>query len=229
VKISAPADRYRRHALVATLICLGLLLALTMAVATGVTDSLDVSARDQFRPNLMWGPDQERANHVVFWLNPDRMLLLLAIGAAVVSAWRWTLWPLVQSGLAVAATGGAVLALKYLVDRPDPKGEHTSVGGSFPSGHSAVLLVCVATGAMLVSCPTRWWQRVGFLLLEAVFAVAMLYVALHWLTDIIGGALVAGIVLGVQALVAGPDGGPSHRGRRHRFRLPERTLDGCVA
>jgi hypothetical protein len=225
VKISAPADRYRRHALFGTLICLGLLVALTVAVATGLTDSLDVSAREHFRPDLAWGEDQERANHVVFWLSPDHMLALLAIGSSVVSAWRWTPWPLVQSGFAVAATGGSVLVLKFLVDRGDPKGEHTSLGGSFPSGHSAVLLVCVATGAMLVSCPTRWWQRVGVLLVEGVLAVAMLYVALHWLTDIVGGALLAGVLLGVQALVAGPDGGPSHRGRRHRFRFPERSLD----
>ena len=64
--------------------------------------------------------------------------------------------------------------LKFLVDRADPRGEHTSLGGSFPSGHSAILSICVATGAIaLVSCPTRWWQRAGFVLLEAVLAVAM--------------------------------------------------------
>ncbi len=223
--IRAPADPYRRHALIGTLICLGLLVALTAAVAAGLTDSLDVSAREHFRPDLVWGQDQQRASHVVSWLSPDRMVLLLAIGSAVVSAWRLTLWPLIQAACVVAATGGAVLVLKFLVDRADPRGEHTSLGGSFPSGHSAVLLACVATGAMLVSCPTRWWQRAGCLLLEAVLAIAMLYVALHWLADIVGGGLVAGVVLGLEALVAGPDGGPSHRGRRHRFRLPERSSD----
>jgi undecaprenyl-diphosphatase len=191
-----------------------------------VTDSLDVWARENFRPDLMWGSDQQRANHVVSWLGPPRMLLLLAIGSAGVGAWRGTLWPLVQSALAVAATGALAVAIKIVVDRPDPKGEHTSLGGSFPSGHSAILLVSVATGAMLVSCPTRWWQRAGVLLLEAVLAVAMLYVALHWLTDIAGGALVAGVVLGAEALVAGPEGGPSHRSRwrrRHRPRPADRS------
>ena len=224
----APTDGYRRLALIGTAICLGLLIALTVGVTTGLTDSLDVRVRELFRPDLMWGEDQQRFNHVVSWLSPGRMIVLLALGSAGVSVWRRTLWPVIQSGVAIAATGGIVLLLKVLVDRGDPKGEHTSVGGSFPSGHSAVLLVCVATGAMLISCPTRWWQRAGFLLLEVVLAVAMLYVALHWLTDIVGGALVAGVVLGIQALVAGPDGGPSHRGRRHRFRRPERTPDRSV-
>jgi undecaprenyl-diphosphatase len=218
-------DRYRRRALTGTLICAGMLVALTAVVASGLTDSLDVSAREHFRPDFTWGDDQQRANHVLAWLAPDRMVLLLAVGSAVVSAWRWTLWPMIQSLFAVAATGGAVLLLKFLLDRGDPKGEHTSLGGSFPSGHSAVLLVCVGTGAMLVSCPTRWWQRLGCLLVETVLAVAMLHVGLHWLTDIVGGALVAMVVLGIEAVVAGPDGGRSHRGRPHRLRRPSRAPD----
>jgi membrane-associated phospholipid phosphatase len=215
-----PTSRYRRRALAGTLTCLALVGVLTVAVILGATHSLDVWAREQFRPDLVWGPDQQRWSHVVSWLAPSRMVLLLGIGAAGVSLWRLTLWPLVQSAFVVALTGGMTLAIKLVVDRSDPRGEHTALGGSFPSGHSAMLLVCVATGAMLVSCPTRWWQRVGVLLLEAVLAVGMMYIALHWLTDIVGGALVAGVVLGVMALIAGPDGGPSHRGRRHRFRRP---------
>jgi undecaprenyl-diphosphatase len=210
-RLPTPTDPYRRRALIGAVTCLVLLAALTTAVATGVTDSLDVWVREQFRPGLMWGPDQQRASHVVSWLAPSRMVLLLAIGSAVVGAWRRTAWPLVRSALAVALTGGLTLALKVLLDRVDPRGEHTSLGGSFPSGHSAILLVCVATGAMLVSCPTRWWQRAGVVLLATVLTVAMLYVALHWLTDMVGGALVAGIVLELEALVAGPRGGRSHR------------------
>jgi len=222
-------SRYRRRALVGTLVCLGLLAVLTVAVTLGLTDSLDVWAREHFRPDLMWGPDQQRASHVVSWMAPDRMILLLSLGSAVVAAWRLNVWPLLQSAFAVAMTGGLTLVLKVLVDREDPRGAHTSLGGSFPSGHSAMFLVCVATGAMLVSCPTRWWQRVGALVLEAVLAVAMLYIAMHWLTDIVAGALVAGIVLGVQALLAGPDGGRSHRKWRwQRARRPERTPDRTV-
>jgi undecaprenyl-diphosphatase len=200
------------------LTCLVLLIALTAAVASGLTESLDAWAREQFRPDLMWGDDQQRASHVVTWLSPPPMLLMLAIGSAGVCVWRRTLLPLAQSAFAVALTGVLALGLKLLVDREDPKGQHTTIGGSFPSGHSAVLLVCVVTGAMLISCPTRWWQRAGCLLLEVIIAVAMLYDALHWLTDILAGALVAGVALGVVALLAGPDGGPSHKGWQHRFR-----------
>ena len=225
MNVSLPADPYRRHALVGTLLCLGALVVLTIAVALGVTDRLDVAAREHFRPGLGWGEDQQRATHVIYWLGPPRLLTLLAIGSAVVAAWRRTLWPLAQSALVVGAVGALTLVLKVVLDRADPSGQHASLGGSFPSGHSAMLLACVATGAMLVSCPTRWWQRIGFLALEALLALAMLYVALHWLTDIVGGALVAGVVLGVEALVAGSDGGPSHRGRHHRLRRPERVPD----
>jgi membrane-associated phospholipid phosphatase len=224
MRFPRPAGRYRRRALSGTLTCLGLLGVLTVAVATGVTDPIDVWVREQFRPGLVWGEDQDRMTQVIVLLRPQRMVLLLMLGAAVVSAWRLTLWPLVQSALAIAATGALTLVLKFAMAREDPLGQHASLGGSFPSGHSAVLLVCVATGAMLVSCPTRWWQRSVFLLLELVLVTAMLYVALHWLTDIIGGVLVAGVVLGVEALVAGPDGGPSHRRRRlHRPPSPDRS------
>jgi undecaprenyl-diphosphatase len=224
--IPVPADRYRRRTLAAGTACLVLLVALTIGVATGLTDPLDVWVRERFRPNLVWGPEQQRWSHVVSWLSPMRFVLALAIGSALVGAWRGTLWPLVRSGVAVAATGCLTLALKVLLDRADPRGEHTSLGGSFPSGHSATLLVCVATGAMIVSCPTRWWQRVGILILEAVLVVAMLYIALHWLTDIVAGALVAGVVLAGEALVAGPSGGRSHRrGWRRRARPAERSLD----
>jgi membrane-associated phospholipid phosphatase len=214
VNPSWPRERYRRRALIAGLACLVVLAALTAAVAAGLTHSLDVWVRERFRPDFMWGEDQQRASHVVSWFAPVRMVLLLALGSAVVGAWRWTLWPLVQSALAVAATGVLTLGLKVLLARGDPGDQHNSLGGSFPSGHSATLLVCVATGAMLLSCPTRWWQRVGVLVLEALLAVAMLYIAMHWFTDIVGGALVAGVVLGAEALLAGPDGGRSHRSRR---------------
>jgi undecaprenyl-diphosphatase len=222
VRLGWPTERYRRRALIGELACLVVLAALTAAVAAGLTHSLDVRVRDHFRPDLMWGEHQQRASHVVSWLAPERFVLLLALGSAVVGAWRRTLWPLLQSGLAVVAVGALALGLKVLLARGDPGGEHTSLGGSFPSGHSATLLVCVGTGAMLVSCPTRWWQRVGVLALEAVLAVAMLYIGMHWFTDIVGGALVAGVVLGAEALVAGPDGGPSHR-RRLRARPPSRS------
>jgi undecaprenyl-diphosphatase len=192
------------------------LAVVTAGVATGMTDSLDVWVREQFRPGLVWDADQERASHVVAWFAPSRMVVFLGVGAGVVSAWRLTLWPLVQSTLAVVATACLTLMLKVALDRSDPLGQHSSVGGSFPSGHMATLLVCAVTGAMLLSCPTRWWQRGVVVLLALVLVVTMLYVALHWLTDIVGGALVAGTVLGLEALWAGPDGGPSHRGRRTR-------------
>lgn len=218
MRIRRPTGSYRRRALAGTLICLTSLAALTVAVATGSTVSWDISAREHFRPDFVWGDNQQRANHVVFWLGPEVILAVFVVGCAIVSLWRLTLWPLVQAGVVVATTAGAVVALKFLVDRGDPTGQHTSLGGSFPSGHSAVLLVCVATGAMLVSCPTRWWQRGGCVLLEGILAVAMLAVGLHWLTDIVGGALVAGLVLGVEAVVVGPGGGWSHRGRHHRLR-----------
>jgi undecaprenyl-diphosphatase len=218
-----PPGSYRGHVLVATLTSAALLALLTVAVATGATDALDVSVRDHFRPDFVWGVDQQRASHVVTWLSPPYMLVLLFLGTAGVAMWRRTVWPLVQAAAVVALTGALALGLKLLLDRPDPTGQHTSLGGSFPSGHSAILLVSMLTGAMLLSCPTRWWQRAGVLLAAVALTVAMLYDALHWLTDIVGGALVGGVVLGVAALVAGPDGGPSHRRRRRDLdRQPSR-------
>lgn len=223
------SDPYRHRAWIATRACLVLLALLATAVATGLTDALDVAVREAFRPHLMWGPDQQRASHVGSALSPTHMLLLLAVGSAGVALWRLNPWPLAQALVAVSATGALTLALKFLLDRADPKGEHTSIGGSFPSGHSATLLVATATGAMLVSCPTRWWQRAGVAAMWGALAVAMLYDALHWFTDIVGGALVAGVVLGAIATLLGPRGGPAHvvRGRRPVSRASPRRAMGA--
>jgi membrane-associated phospholipid phosphatase len=203
-------DPYRRHARAAAGCSFALLVLLTVGVATGATDPLDISVRDRFRPHFMWGSDQQRAAHVVSALGPPHMLLLLTVGSLGVALWRLNVWPVVQAALAVAATGALTLAVKVMVDRADPGGAHTSLGGSFPSGHSAMLMIATSTGAMLVSCPTRWWQRAGVALLWSALSIGLLYDGVHWLSDIVGGALAAGVVLGVVAALLGPTGGRPH-------------------
>jgi undecaprenyl-diphosphatase len=208
------ADPYRRRGLTAAAACLALLVLLSVAVVTGVVDSLDIAVRNHFRPDFVWGADQQRASHVVSALGPAHMVFLLAIGSALMALWRLNIWPVLQAGVALAATGALTLSVKLIVDRADPGGHHTSLGGAFPSGHSATLIVATLTGAMLISCPTRWWQRFAVALLWIALAVAMLYDTVHWLSDIVAGALAAGVVLGAMATALGPNGGPSHVVRR---------------
>jgi undecaprenyl-diphosphatase len=78
---------------------------------------------------------------------------------------------------------------------------------SFPSGHvtgTAVLLgmiaVCVGAGR---SRTVRAWLAGSVVAGVLVVAVTRLYLGAHWLTDVIGGALLAGVFVTLGAAVFG--------------------------
>ena len=119
-----------------------------------------------------------------------RALSIAAIGLVLLLQRRW------RALLAFAATQAltplVVNLHKHLVDRPRPPGAMLHANGSsFPSGHAAY---AGATGVALVLLFTRpgshrliWW------LLAALATAGMVwsrtYLQLHWLSDVISGAL----------------------------------------
>ncbi|GAA2804557.1 hypothetical protein GCM10010441_31690 [Kitasatospora paracochleata] len=130
-----------------------------------------------------------------------RVLLGLAAG------WLW-----IQGArmLAVWAAAEALIgwalgaAEQTAVDRPRPHFAdpvaHAAVGGSFPSGHAmASAITCGALLALLWPRANRTGRSVAATLAAlAVLAVGWTRIALgvHWPSDVLGGWLSAGLVLG---------------------------------
>lgn len=103
----------------------------------------------------------------------------------------------------VAALAVAVLSLKYGVQRPNPDSGLSAQ--AFPSGHTASALACAGAAVQLAPVSARrrrsLWLAVGGL--TTAVAAALLYMNVHWLSDVIGGAAVATLVLWLTPRVTG--------------------------
>jgi undecaprenyl-diphosphatase len=109
------------------------------------------------------------------------------------------------AAFAIAETLAPLLStlLKALVDRPRPPGALVHpIGSSYPSGHAtdagttAVALVLLFTTAG----PGRrlWWIAAGLAI--AAMAWSRTYLQVHWLSDVVAGALLG---IGVALVVFG--------------------------
>ena len=171
-------------------------LLLTVLVAVGATERVDVAAREYFRPDDGWGDLQIRVDVSVEGLKPVRAVPLLAVFVLAVSAYRRSWRPAAYAALVLVVAGVPALLTKVLLRRTDPHHELSS-SGSFPSGHTLVLLVCLGVALLLVRRHPAPWEWLLVVAADAVMAWALLVQGAHWLTDVIGGAL-----LGVAALAA---------------------------
>ena len=100
----------------------------------------------------------------------------------------------------VAETLSSVLsgALKALIGRPRPPDPHVHpVGSSFPSGHASYGSVTCITLVLLFTPAgnrARWWAIAALCI--AAMGWSRTYLQVHWLSDVIGGALLGiGIAL----------------------------------
>ncbi|MGT2716600.1 phosphatase PAP2 family protein [Streptococcus respiraculi] len=98
--------------------------------------------------------------------------------------------------------GGVSTALKYVYQRPRPRIEwliHTT-GYSFPSWHAASTLMIAGVMVILIqqhmkSSPMRRLVQVGLVVLAMLVGISRIYVGVHYPTDIIGGWLLATVLL----------------------------------
>ncbi|MCB9146857.1 MAG: phosphatase PAP2 family protein [Anaerolineales bacterium] len=125
--------------------------------------------------------------------------------AALIVVWffsspAWRQWETVEffglSGLAVV-----VLAVKFLVKRKRPEGEWGGIyrntdPHSFPSGHAARAFL-IATIASVLAPP---WLALALWVWAPLVALARVAMGVHYLSDIIAGAILGIIValLGLQ-------------------------------
>jgi undecaprenyl-diphosphatase len=131
-----------------------------------------------------------------------RALSLAAVGLALLLRKRWR--GLLAFAAAEALTPLAVNVLKHILDRPRPPNAMLHANGSsFPSGHAAY---AAATTVALVLLYTRpgghrliWWSVAA--LATAGMAWSRTYLQLHWLSDVVSGALLGvGVTLVAFAL-----------------------------
>ena len=160
-----------------------------------------------------------------------RAVALTLVGLLLLRRRRW----LALVAFAVAESLAPLLStlLKVLVDRPrPPDGLVHPVGASFPSGHATYAgATCVALVLLFTTPGTRrrwWWALAGLGVVG--MAWSRTYLQVHWLTDVIAGALLgSGVSLLVFAIAQRRertatrstlrDAIPSMRNRPEPFRL----------
>lgn len=195
----------------------GLVVALTW-VAIGVHVHGCVTALDA--PTASWIGNAAHRSHrldeaslmTADFGNEATVAVASLIGGALLA---WRARSLRPGAVVIAAVGGAVLAntaIRVLVDRPLTEAEIrvapllNTDHHPFPSGHVAgigallgIIAVCIGVGR------SRMVQTLLMALVlagVAIVAYSRLYLGLHWLSDVIGGALVAGVavIVGTVAL-----------------------------
>jgi membrane-associated phospholipid phosphatase len=131
-----------------------------------------------------------------------RALGLTLVGLLLLRRRRW----LALAAFAVAESLAPLLSvlLKALIDRPrPPDGLIHVAGSSFPSGHATYAgATCLALVLLFTTPGTRrrwWWALAGLGVVG--MAWSRTYLEVHWLSDVIAGALLgSGITLLVFAV-----------------------------
>lgn len=149
---------------------------------------------------------------------------------AVVGLVRWYVdrRPSALFYLAVVGVGVATLnnGLKYLIDRERPNVVRlTGFGGSsFPSGHTAAAAACWAGMALVIarrrSRPVRTVAAVAAMVITAGVAASRVLLGVHWLTDVVAGAVVGWTWFVLITVLFG--------GRLLRFGEPVERIDAAA-
>jgi membrane-associated phospholipid phosphatase len=177
--------------------------ALAIAVHLGFLNTFNATMRQWARPNDVWGAAQLRADIVVEGLSPPIVAVLLMAFTAVCCVKRRSLRPAAFVGVVSVITVALTVISKIAVGRPDPHGLVASTGGSYPSGHMITLMVSLGL-VVLVAWPRagRWVWLVPALG-GGLMGVCLLLQAAHWFTDIVGGILLAVVLLSITTAYVG--------------------------
>ena len=195
----------------------GTFTILAVIVDLDLLNTFDSIIREWARPNDIWGAAQLRADYVVEGLRPPVLAGLLALFTLVLCVIRRSMRPAVFVGGVWLITVALTVVAKMAVGRPDTHGVVESFGGSFPSGHTISVIVCLGLAVEVTQHRLGRWVWLIPALVGGLMGVALVVQAAHWSTDVVGGALLATGVLvaastsGWRQWSHGPHG--EHRGR----------------
>lgn len=195
---SLPALRRRVMLIGVVLLGLGALLTATIAVPSARSGVQHV---DDWWYRLMtdsqWTPlvDVAKALSKLFgtaidW--PIRALVTLLI----ILRRRWL--ALAAWALTVLASELCIGLIKGSIDRPrPPESLIATSGASYPSGHAiASAVTAIGIVMALTTGRRRLWWMITAVSIAAAVALSRTYLSAHWLSDVIGGALIgAGLAL----------------------------------
>lgn len=164
----------------------------------------------------------EHASPALMWLfsaisGLGELYVILAVALAVGwKLWRFKRWrSLIVWAIALAGSGIINPVLKNIFRVPRP-GEYLfwvfkeNSGYSFPSGHTMAVSIAAGALALVLARELKWpaarrWTAAaavaGISLLEAF---ALLYVGVHYLTDVLGALAVSAAWLGAVRLMLPP-------------------------
>ena len=149
----------------------------------------------------------EQLNSLSYWaamMSDTYTKIIVTVVVLVVMLWRWRSWrePLyVAAALILEAC--CFLTITLIVARPRPdvvRLDGSPVDSSFPSGHVAAAVCYGAFAVVVFLHTTKWWPRILAVVLTVAVASAVawarMYRGMHFLSDVIAGA-----VLGLVSLV----------------------------
>jgi membrane-associated phospholipid phosphatase len=171
--------------------CVGAFTALAVTVHFGLLNTFDSIIREWARPGDVWGTVQVRAIYVVDGLRPIVIGPLLGAFTAALCLVRRSWRPMVFVGGACLATVVLTVAAKIAVGRPDTHGAADNLGGSFPSGHTVSVIVCLGLVVLVTQPAVGRWIWLIPALVGTLMGAALVVQATHWSTDVVGGALLA--------------------------------------
>jgi membrane-associated phospholipid phosphatase len=203
---------------------LGAFIALAVTVHFGLLNTFDSIIRGWARPGDVWGTVQLRADYVVEGLRPIVIGTLLAAFTVVLCLIRRSWRPIVFVGGVWLATVLVTVVAKFAVGRPDTHGATDNLGGSFPSGHTVSIIVCLGLAVLVVKPRVgRWiWLIPG--LTAILMGTSLVVQAAHWSTDVVGGGLLA-----VSVLAATTGTGWHQWSRGSRRQQSEGSMSGLSA
>jgi membrane-associated phospholipid phosphatase len=152
-------------------------------------------------------PALDRAAWIYDKAGQRSVLFPLLLAVAGVLSWRHRTWrPICLAGFTFVSLNVVVGAMKVLIGRSETETGSVDVfsgGVIFPSGHSSNM---VLTGGLIIYLLRRYTERPPVRLLTGVVAVlttltcaTSIYIGSHWVSDLIGGMLVGGLLL--QAVI----------------------------
>lgn len=187
-------------------------LVVVTLLAAGPFQGVDEAAHGHWARRLTPGL-QPFVQHVLDPIAGQAVCLPVLLTVAATLAWRHRTWsPLGCAAMAELAFYGGVGLLKVVLARPAPTTDDADLFGgglhqlgwsgiSFPSGHAAEAVLIYGTAVHLVgrwtdaSARTMTTLRLGVGLVTVDAVAVSYYLGWHWISDLVGGLLVGGLLL----------------------------------